>query len=565
MTGRDPLTLAVTGMLPLVLITAAAIALPVSLFLLWLYRRSVLRSMRVRTTPPGAVEPEGTASLGAPSSATSAARPTVLRIEAVDGASAVRVGPRAAALLREARRAPWRTAAVYALGGLAYAVVMATAFQLTSDGTIRPVRSALLVWTYAWPVVLVVRLVAGSGRRTRIAAVGVYFAVLLGFFALAVVLSPAVSLGQLLFLWADMNVPPTLLMLAFLNRRVRAVGPLVIAFMILAILGANLALSAAEPEDRLRRIVDIGSALGLEAYGMLLGILLVGAAFFAVLAGLGLLWIRRRYEAGKISDQSLTIDALWLVFGVVESTNLVFSGARWLLACPAALVAYKLVCLAGFSVTARRATTEPPPILLLLRVFSLGHRSERLFDALATHWRHVGLVRLIAGPDLATTTVEPHEFLDFVSGRLGRRFIDGPAALERRIAETRSHPDRDGRFRVGEFFCHDDTWHVVLARLAGEADAVMMDLRGFSTANAGCIFEVQSLVNVVPVPRVALVYDDTTDRRFLDETLDRAWAALRADSPNRAAAEGALRLVRYDGPRAFPSLLRSLCAAASAT
>jgi hypothetical protein len=55
----------------------------------------------------------------------------------------------------------------------------------------------------------------------------------------------------------------------------------------------------------------------------------------------------------------------------------------------------------------------------------LGKVSQRLFDALDKHWRHVGSIQMIAGPDLATTTVEPHEFLDFLRGRLARRFIDG--------------------------------------------------------------------------------------------------------------------------------------------
>jgi hypothetical protein len=115
----------------------------------------------------------------------------------------------------------------------------------------------------------------------------------------------------------------------------------------------------------------------------------------------------------------------------------------------------------------------------LLRVFSLGRRSERLFDALATHWRHVGNIRLIAGPDLATTTVEPHEFLGFLSGKLARRFIDGPETLDLRLSETDLEPDPDGRFRVSDYFCYDDTWLTVLSRLADESDAVLMDLRGF--------------------------------------------------------------------------------------
>jgi hypothetical protein len=404
--------------------------------------------------------------------------------------------------------------------------------------------------------------VAGSTQRARLAVVGVYFAVLAGLYAFAVAVVPTVTIGQLAFLWLASNVPPSLLMIAFLNRRVRAVGPLVIAFTIVALLGANIALSLSAPEDRLRRIVHVGTALSLGANGMFFAIMLVGAAFFAVFGGLGLVWIRRSYEAGRISDQSLMIDAVWLVFGVVESMNFVFSGPLWLLSGLAALLAYKIVCTAGFSLIARRVRPERPPVLLLLRVFSLGRRSERLFDSLATHWRYVGAVRLIAGPDLATTTIEPHEFLDFVSGRLARRFIDGPAALERRLAETGSRADHDGRFRVGDFFCHDDTWRDVLTRLAGESDAVLMDLRGFSTVNAGCVYEVHALVNVVPFPRIVLIYDGTTDRAFLDETLHEARAALRADSPNRGGLAGPLSLVRYEGSRALRPLLRAVCVAA---
>ena len=87
---------------------------------------------------------------------------------------------------------------------------------------------------------------------------------------------------------------------------------------------------------------------------------------------------------------------------------------------------------------------------------------------------------MIAGPDLATTTIEPHEFLDFVSGKLDRRFIDNGRTLDLRIDQMDLAPDREGQFRVTEFFCHDDTWKMTLARLADESDAVLMDLRGFS-------------------------------------------------------------------------------------
>src|SRR5205814_8172025 len=109
-------------------------------------------------------------------------------------------------------------------------------------------------------------------------------------------------------------------------------------------------------------------------------------------------------------------------------------------------------------------------------------------------WRYTGSVRLIAGPDLANATVEPHEFLDFLAGRLQRRFISGSAALEQRLAETPLRRDPDGRFRVSSFFCHADTWQTVLRGLARQSDVVLMDLRGFGRTNEGCSYELNELL-----------------------------------------------------------------------
>jgi hypothetical protein len=212
------------------------------------------------------------------------------------------------------------------------------------------------------------------------------------------------------------------------------------------------------------------------------------------------------------------------------------------------------------------SSTEKSSELLLLRVFSLGKRSERLFDKLGTHWRYAGSIRLIAGPDLATTTVEPHEFLDFLSGKLARRFIDGPQTLDLRISEMDIEPDQDGRFRVNDFFCHDDTWKMVLSRLVRESDAVLMDLRGFSPQNAGVIFEIDELINVVPLGRVVFIVDDTTDEQFLRQTVQQSWNRMRPTSPNRLSSSGQLRLFRFTGSHSgeLQQLLRTLCVAAKA-
>jgi hypothetical protein len=281
---------------------------------------------------------------------------------------------------------------------------------------------------------------------------------------------------------------------------------------------------------------------------------------------LTLRWIGGRYKRKEISDRSIIIDAIWLLFGVVQSTILGFDNVLWFLAGLLAFVVYKVVAWAGFSLLGYKVPAmRKSPTLLRRRVFSLGKRRERLFDALAMHWRYAGSIRLIAGPDLVTTTVEPHEFLDFLSGKLARRFIDRPQTFELRISEMDMQPDRDGRFRVNDFFCYDDTWRMVLSRLIGESDAVLMDLRGFSSQNAGVGFEIDELINVVPLGRVVFIIDDTTDELCLRQTMQQSWDHMGPTSPNRLSASGPLCLFRFTESRngELQQLLHALCVAAN--
>ena len=122
----------------------------------------------------------------------------------------------------------------------------------------------------------------------------------------------------------------------------------------------------------------------------------------------------------------------------------------------------------------------PPARLLLLRMFGDRDRSSRLLRDLTVHWRWVGSVDLITGTDLATELLEPHEFLDYLRGRLRRHFVRGPDDLTRRLDELDLRPDLDGRYRVNELLCHEDTWRPALEALVHEVDAVLIDLRGLT-------------------------------------------------------------------------------------
>jgi hypothetical protein len=93
--------LLLTGQLPFILLLATILALPISLGLLRLYRRAVVRSMR--------------ATAGAGSIAGGAPEPS----PSPEG----RAGPRPAAAAVEAllRGGPWRAATVYGIASCAYA------------------------------------------------------------------------------------------------------------------------------------------------------------------------------------------------------------------------------------------------------------------------------------------------------------------------------------------------------------------------------------------------------------------------------------------------------------
>ena len=150
---------------------------------------------------------------------------------------------------------------------------------------------------------------------------------------------------------------------------------------------------------------------------------------------------------------------------------------------------------------------------------------------------------MIAGPDLVTSAVQPHEFLDFLSGKLGRAFVTSEPDLTRRVAKADREPDPDGRFRVAEFLCRADTWQPTMRRLVSGSDAVLMDLRSFQPSNRGCVFEIGCLLATIPLARCTFVIDRTSDRAFLESTLDQIWQRLPAESPNGSAADPTARVV----------------------
>jgi hypothetical protein len=184
-----------------------------------------------------------------------------------------------------------------------------------------------------------------------------------------------------------------------------------------------------------------------------------------------------------------------------------------------------------------------------------------LLEDLGQHWRYLGPIRLIGGTDLADVPIEPHEFFEFLNGGLSRAFVTGREDLESRLAERTAAPDPDGLFRVEDFFCHEATWLRTVARLARKADAVLMDLRGFTPTNRGYIFEITQLIASVSLHRIMLLVDGSTDMPFLEQTLQGAWRVMPGNSPNAVAGKHRPHVLQawVNHGRTLDSLLGLLC------
>jgi len=207
-----------------------------------------------------------------------------------------------------------------------------------------------------------------------------------------------------------------------------------------------------------------------------------------------------------------------------------------------AFAAYRLAVLAVLR--GARPLTTTPRRLLLLRVFGYQARTESLFDRVAEAWRFHGPVQLIAGVDLAARFVDPGDVLALLGGRLAERYVRAPQDVVERLERLDLGPDPDGRFRINEVYCHDDTWRAMLEALLDTSDAVLMDLRSFCTSNSGCIFELEQLVWRLPSDRIVLVCDNTTDLPFLRQILSDAWTAAR--DGGRTPDAGRLPIVRVE-------------------
>jgi hypothetical protein len=246
----------------------------------------------------------------------------------------------------------------------------------------------------------------------------------------------------------------------------------------------------------------------------------------------------------SFSDVQLVIDCWWAVVAaeMTATTLSIVHGLAGIAGGVAAFAAYRLTVFAvlrGF-----RSPQSAPRRLLLLRVFGYQARTESLFDRVAQAWRFVGPVQLIAGADLAMRTADPGDLLALLGGHLAELYVAAPQDVRERLERLDLRPDPDGRFRINEVYCRENTWRPTLEALLDSSDTVLMDLRSFSGSNSGCIFELEQLVRRLASDDIVFVCDQTTDLPLLRRILGDAWTAARRDGRARGAA--AISVVRVE-------------------
>jgi hypothetical protein len=547
----------VTSSLVLIILLAPVLTLVLSALLLWRYRRAVLRAMNVsgEFRRPAKNQPSLI-----PASAERAG--VVGRRESADDA-------------RRALTAPSRDAIRHAVAGLAFALVFAVAARFVYPLRLDAPGFAIAVWIYMWPVILALPLIVPLHVRGWLSCVLAYALVftLLGVWAGstpdlpgytwgAVTVAPRSSATPwvLLRLWLVVNAVPTVLMWLCFNRRVRAVGPLVLALVTTAISGTWIAILAMFSGRGADATVALSTSLRLHVNWLIVIVMLVAFTAFAAAGWALARWIARAYRARRVSDQSLQLDALWLLFASWYAMWLGLGGIAWTITAPVAFAAYTLALWVARRIGNRSSHSNRS--LTFLRVFSLGTRTDALFDGVAKYWRHIGSIQVITGPDVALTTVQPHQFLDYISGKLATHFVRDEDSLERSLTQRDRVTDPDGRFGIENFFCQADAWQAVLPRLVDEGGAVLMDLRSFSAANAGCVHELRHLVEHVPFDRFLLIVDGTTDRQFLDRTVCQAWEQTSPQSPNHRRSPENAPMYRLESARVeFRPLVQRLCEA----
>jgi hypothetical protein len=447
-----------------------------------------------------------------------------------------------------------RLLVAYVLGAAAYSAVITTLQFAWEEPPLPWVAWLARWWENTWPLVPALAALLVLDRRATVRLVGWYLLIgvasVLLFTLAGQILRGTFNMAPITNVyWMVLSLAwsvwlPLILILLSGWRRIRAVMPLALAgtlaFGFALMLFRELLILVFDLGPVRFAILELSAltSVNFAYYGLfLLMSLPVGLLAWTLLRGLA-----GRFERKRFSDVQLIVDCWWAIVAAEQAALLSTKlGLGAIAGSVAAFAAYRLVV--GLALRGR-SQGQTGKRLLLLRVFGYQSRTESLFDRLAQAWRFHGPVQLIAGVDLASRTADPGDMLKLLSGALDTQYVASAADVTSRMARLDCKRDPDGRFRVNDVYCHDDTWRPAVQVFLDASDGVLMDVRSFSQQNQGCVFELEQLLLRLPTEAIVLVVDKSADLQLLGATLERSWQNAR--QMGRARGDGTIALVRVE-------------------
>lgn len=399
------------------------------------------------------------------------------------------------------RRAEWRVIGL--LVGLSLLIAGSRSMLLQALEPTGPWHMsswALLTAVFAWPVLPAV---AEVQRWSRWQLAGALVAWLAASLMLATLRPPEPMPASALLSWlAGAIAPPAFACWLMTVNPVRASAPWLwpplatVAFAALFVF--DLLLRAIEPH--LEALLARPAWLDPSWLAVALALAVTAAAPWPLARYAR--WLASAYARRRVTELMVVFAAAWtlgLMWDVLAHGPLMLLPLLWL----------PLV----MAVLEHRMPQRPAaaPTLLVLRVFRQDAGVCALLDDVIGRWRAVGNTVLIAGTALEHQPTRAADLFDYLDGQLVTRFVQRVMDVPQRLAGFEWRPDNEGRFRVNDCYCHDQSWQVALAALVQRADLVLMDLRGFQPGDAGCRFQLGVLARASHVTRVVVLGDDHTD------------------------------------------------------
>jgi hypothetical protein len=251
--------------------------------------------------------------------------------------------------------------------------------------------------------------------------------------------------------------------------------------------------------------------------------MLIYGALFALFS-----WLQnQRVLTSELLHTHFAWTTLTVYYEVWAFIQPVFMNTRWSFVLALALSTITLHVL--LFLIRRRRPPDAKKRVLLLRTFGGPDERQDLLDGLNDTWLRIGAVDVIAGVDVATGTTQPSMLRAFLLRVTRQQFFRDEEDVAKRLGEPPATIGGDARYSVNPVYCAEPSsnpvhgsepaWKRVFKHLDKKANAVLMDVRGFTLDNEGVVWELRTLFDDVELRRIVLLADNSTNRQALETVL----------------------------------------------